>query len=699
MKQTRSRHRRSQRSGRVDAHRRRRADGARARRRASAWSPRGPARAHRRVDHRAPRLRPARETWSSAGWDLQFANVYEGALHHKVLPRARARVRAGDKLEAITPWPARLLSCVREKSPVDKNVVRAERHPRGDRHPRAQHRGLQEGEQPRPRGDGEPRVDRALPRRAARARAACARSRQGSTRNDPAITPAMRYFYAANKLGIPYCNFTPSLTNVPALAEPGREDAATRSRAWTARRARRCSRRRWRSMFRVAPPAHRGLVLDELPRQQRRARARRTRLEQDQGAVEGVRSSTRSSATTCENHQVHIHYYKPRGDSKEAWDNIDIVGFAGVPMQIKVNFLCQDSALAAPLVLDLVRLLDVAKRAGESGIQRQLSIFFKSPYAAPKARRPCTISSSRRSCSSTGRRHSARRQRPNGHRPAPEIVGVGRRTPSARRGRRSRSSAARRSLERGAHRGLADRRATRSGAPSIACSIAASCRARTRRRRRRSSEEFAQFVGAQHCPADALRDQRAPCSRSRRRASARATRSSSPRTASWRRRSRRCRRAPSRCSPTWTPQTGCLDPASASRGDDVADARDHARAHPRRGGGHARPPRRSRAERGLAPRRGRRAGARRDVRRASRSARSAPPAASRCNRARTSSPARAASSSRTTTRSPKTANAVRNFGQDVALADAARYDTERPLDGDTRRSSRSASARCTAATR
>jgi myo-inositol-1-phosphate synthase len=84
-----------------------------------------------------------------------------------------------------------------------------------------------------------------------------------------------------------------------------------------------------------------------------------------------------------DNHQVHIHYYKPRGDSKEAWDNIDIVGFAGIPMQLKVNFLCGDSALAAPLVIDLVRLLDVAKRAGERGIQRQLSMFFKSPYHAP----------------------------------------------------------------------------------------------------------------------------------------------------------------------------------------------------------------------------------------------------------------------------------------------------------------------------
>jgi myo-inositol-1-phosphate synthase len=83
---------------------------------------------------------------------------------------------------------------------------------------------------------------------------------------------------------------------------------------------------------------------------------------------------------TVENHQVHIHYYKPRGDAKEAWDNIDLVGFAGIPMQIKIDFLCQDSALAAPIVIDLVRLLDVAKRAGESGIQRQHSLFFKSPH-------------------------------------------------------------------------------------------------------------------------------------------------------------------------------------------------------------------------------------------------------------------------------------------------------------------------------
>src|SRR5262249_115096 len=71
------------------------------------------------------------------------------------------------------------------------------------------------------------------------------------------------------------------------------------------------------------------------------------------------------------------------GDAKEAWDNIDFTGFAGVPMQMKINFLCRDSVLAAPLVLDLIRLLDVAKQLGERGIQRQLSMFFKSPYPSP----------------------------------------------------------------------------------------------------------------------------------------------------------------------------------------------------------------------------------------------------------------------------------------------------------------------------
>jgi len=82
-------------------------------------------------------------------------------------------------------------------------------------------------------------------------------------------------------------------------------------------------------------------------------------------------------------HKVRINYYPPRGDNKEGWDNIDIFGWMGYPMQIKVDFLCRDSILAAPIVLDLALFMDLAGRAGQQGIQEWLSFYFKSPQAAP----------------------------------------------------------------------------------------------------------------------------------------------------------------------------------------------------------------------------------------------------------------------------------------------------------------------------
>jgi myo-inositol-1-phosphate synthase len=203
----------------------------------------------------------------------------------------------------------------------------------------------------------------------------------GLDANDPAITPAMRYFYAANRLRIPYCNFTPSLTNVPALAQQavetgnpfaGMDGKTGQTLVKTALasmfRARRLLIEGWYSANVLGNSD--GMVLDDPSSNKTKVLSKANVLD----SIVGYK---------VENHQVHIHYYKPRGDSKEAWDNIDIVGFAGVPMQMKINFLCQDSVLAAPLVIDLVRLLDVAKRVGERGIQRQLSMFFKSPYHAP----------------------------------------------------------------------------------------------------------------------------------------------------------------------------------------------------------------------------------------------------------------------------------------------------------------------------
>jgi len=78
-------------------------------------------------------------------------------------------------------------------------------------------------------------------------------------------------------------------------------------------------------------------------------------------------------------HKVRINYYPPRGDDKESWDNIDIFGWLGYKMQIKVNFLCKDSILAAPVVLDLALFMDLAQRAGMKGIQEWLSFYYKSP--------------------------------------------------------------------------------------------------------------------------------------------------------------------------------------------------------------------------------------------------------------------------------------------------------------------------------
>ena len=82
-------------------------------------------------------------------------------------------------------------------------------------------------------------------------------------------------------------------------------------------------------------------------------------------------------------HVVRINYYPPRGDNKEGWDNIDIFGWLGYKMQIKIDFLCRDSILAAPLALDLALFMDLAQRAGMKGVQEWLSFYFKAPQTAP----------------------------------------------------------------------------------------------------------------------------------------------------------------------------------------------------------------------------------------------------------------------------------------------------------------------------
>ena len=121
-----------------------------------------------------------------------------------------------------------------------------------------------------------------------------------------------------------------------------------------------------------------GEVLDDPESFKTKEESKKSRARLHPPAATSIRISTRTSR-----HVVRINYYPPRGDNKEGWDNIDIVGWLGYPMQLKINFLCRDSILAAPIVADVALFLDLAQRAGMSGIQEWLSFYFKSPMHAP----------------------------------------------------------------------------------------------------------------------------------------------------------------------------------------------------------------------------------------------------------------------------------------------------------------------------
>jgi len=310
------------------------------------------------------------------GWDVRFENVYQGAVHHKVLPpHVLTQVEA--ELSAVQAWPA-VFGRKYAENVVGENTVKAKSY-------RDEIAQVTRDIDAFKEKNG---LDRVVMVNLASTEAymevgpvhtTLDAFEAGLDRDDPAISPGMRYFYAALKKGIPFANFTPSLTHVPALAELSAKTQAPYA-GMDGKTGQTLLKTALAAMMRVRRLHIDGWYSTNV-------------LGNSDGAVlaspESNKTKVLSKAAVLDsivgyqvdNHQVHIHYYKPRGDAKEAWDNIDIVGFAGVPMQIKVNFLCQDSVLAAPLVVDLVRLLDVAKRTGDFGPQRQLSLFFKSPHS------------------------------------------------------------------------------------------------------------------------------------------------------------------------------------------------------------------------------------------------------------------------------------------------------------------------------
>ena len=208
--------------------------------------------------------------------------------------------------------------------------------------------------------------------------------------NHPAIAPSMLYAWAAITSGIAYGNGAPNLTvDVPAFRQLAQEhnvpimgkdfktgQTLIKTVLAPAFKARMLGLNGWFSTNILGNRD--GEVLDD-------PGSFKTKEESKLGALEFIlQPHLYPDLYKKIHHKVRINYYPPRGDNKEGWDNIDIFGWLGYPMQIKVDFLCRDSILAAPIVLDLVLFLDLAQRAGLRGIQEWLSFYFKSPMTAPE---------------------------------------------------------------------------------------------------------------------------------------------------------------------------------------------------------------------------------------------------------------------------------------------------------------------------
>jgi myo-inositol-1-phosphate synthase len=220
------------------------------------------------------------------------------------------------------------------------------------------------------------------------AHASVAAFEKGLADNDPTISPSQIYAYAALKSGVPYANGAPQLSvDCPAMIELAKQTGAPicgkdfkTGQTWMKTllapgiKARMLGLKGWYSTNILGNRD--GEVLDDPDSFKSKEVSKLGVLEQI------LQPHLYEDLYEDFYHKVTINYYPPRGDNKEGWDNIDIFGWLGYPMQIKVNFLCRDSILAAPIVLDLALFMDMAQRAGMSGIQEWLSFYFKSPQAA-----------------------------------------------------------------------------------------------------------------------------------------------------------------------------------------------------------------------------------------------------------------------------------------------------------------------------
>jgi myo-inositol-1-phosphate synthase len=350
----------------------------------------GTIRLGKRTDNRSPQIKDfvpltALEDVVFGGWDIFPDNVYEAALKAGVLERDLLD-QLRDELAAIAPMPA--VFDRRFVKKLDGNHVKTEK----TLWEKAQ--ALKDDIRDFQARSGAERVvviwcastETFLQEKPVHQTLAA--FEEGLKQNDPDIAPSMVYAYAAISLGLPYANGAPNLSaDIPALEELARQSGAplagkdfktgqTLMKTILAPgfKARLLGLSGWFSTNILGNRD--GEVLDD-------PESFKTKEESKLGVLDTIlQPHLYPSLYQDLYHKVRINYYPPRGDNKEGWDNIDIVGWLGYPMQIKIDFLCRDSILAAPIVLDLALFLDMAARAGMSGIQEWLSFYFKSPIHA-----------------------------------------------------------------------------------------------------------------------------------------------------------------------------------------------------------------------------------------------------------------------------------------------------------------------------
>jgi myo-inositol-1-phosphate synthase len=319
------------------------------------------------------------------GWDVYTDNVYESAMNAKVL-EAGLLYAVKDELEKIKPMTAAF----------DQNYAKnltATNVKTGTRYELAQQviADIQNFKEE----NGLDRVvlvwcgSTEIYYEASDVHSTLDKFEAGLKADDKLIAPSMIYAYAALKLGIPFANGAPNLTvDIPALIELARitetpiagKDFKTgqtlmKTILAPGLAARSLGVNGWFSTNILGNRD--GLVLDDPDNF-------KTKEVSKLGVLEDIFKPKDNPELYGDIfHKIRINYYPPHGDNKESWDNIDIFGWLGYKMQIKINFLCRDSILAAPIALDLALFSDFAKRAGMSGVQEWLSFYLKSPQTAP----------------------------------------------------------------------------------------------------------------------------------------------------------------------------------------------------------------------------------------------------------------------------------------------------------------------------